>query len=758
MRRHFTFMLTFAAVFLSGVTGAAAVVVDPSKIGATSVEYKSSEQQSYVGVALAPGTRGNLQNAEIPVVTTKGKCDDLIPADLIRPSMPESGLCWHEGPVMHGNETFALVWDPQRLSFATTKEYVEQYLRNVADGSGTLTSPYAVTSQYTDSSGRAANASLYGGACDDFGAHGGSSCAFSSGPLLPGHEYTPKEGCPATGTNDFYSPEPRPEPSPEIEEGPNHVCLTDAQIKSEIATMVEQTGIIGHTQPGYTPLLVLLTPTGVETCLDAAGKLCSANGSLTPPEPQSTTQTTGGTLEGGEYKIEITYVTASGEGLPTVPETVTTSGSTSTITIESPPAANGAIGWYAYVTKPKAKVFYRQQSSPIAIGTSLTLTAPPVVGPEPKPNPYFCSYHAQVNVGGTKVDYVLQPWTAMTACDEPDAPHISLSKSFEPRKLETELGEQLVSPLSQSHIAAITDPEFSGWFALDGSEIDDDGCIPLSEGLDTVTVGGTGYVLRREFNNGWLTNSDLNVFRCAPSVVLEPKFVVPSPIEKSKVVEFDGSVSPSMLVVPAAGYAWEFGDGTTGTGPSVEHTYAQGGSYLVKLTLTDRGGNVASITQTVNVEPLPPPPPPPASSGTGTSSAISGPPAVPSLAAVAGPGGPTIFTLSALLIPESRKQLIRQGVALRASANEAADGVASISISASEARQAHIYFKRGESSVVVGRGTIKGLSAGAGTFHLRLSKSVMARLGRLSHVALTIELVALDRSGQRRTIAIAGHY
>jgi len=856
MRRCLCFILPFFVFLALAASGAQAVVLDMHAIGQSYVQTDTNgapyvpyptDQANYMGVALAPDTRGSLVNQNIPYVASSRPCTDpALPADLMRPNMPESGLCFHSGgKVMHGNETFALVWDPLRQSFATTKEYVEQFLKDVADGSGTLTSPYAVTPQYTDSSGRAANASLYGGACDDFGVHGGSACSFSSGPLLPGHEYTPAEGCPATGTNDFYTPEPRPEPSPELEEGPNHVCLTDAQLKSEITTMVEQTGIIGHTQPGYTPLLVLLTPTGVETCLDAAGKLCSANGILTPPEPKLTTTSTGGTVEAGKYQIEITYVTASGEGLPTVPETVTTSGSTSTITIKSPPPANGATGWHAYITQPNGKVFARQQPAPVAIGTSFTLTGPPAAGLEPEPNPYFCSYHSRVNVGGTEVDYVVQPWTAMTACDEPDAPQIQPGP-FEPRKLETELGEQLVSPLSQSHIAAVVNPELNGWFALDGSEINDNGCIPLKDGLDKATINGKSYVLRREFNNGWLLETDPYVYRCAPEVILEPKFVVPSPIDQGKVVEFDGSVSPSTLVVPAAGYAWEFGDGTTAVGPSVEHVYAKGGTYSVKLTLTDRGGNVRSITQTINVTG------PPVSAGlpvisdltslsasnvapgdtldvstgswigyptsytytyqwqecdaaggsctaiggataatytpvaaevghtlrvevtasneVGSGKATSQQSAVVSVLAApsAGPsaaggsqgasGASAQLNVRLELVPESLRALLRNGVALVATANEAADGVASISITRSEAKHAHIRYRPSQSVVVIGRGTVKGLVNGADHLHLRLSKQIAAKLKRLRRVVLTIQLKAVDSRGESQTVSATGRY
>ncbi len=47
--------------------------------------------------------------------------------------------------------------------------------------------------------------------------------------------------------------------------------------------MIDQTGILGRTQPGYKPVVTLLVPAGVETCMEPAAKLCSINGNLTPP-------------------------------------------------------------------------------------------------------------------------------------------------------------------------------------------------------------------------------------------------------------------------------------------------------------------------------------------------------------------------------------------------------------------------------------------------------------------------------------------
>ncbi|WP_354570324.1 PKD domain-containing protein [Glaciihabitans sp. UYNi722] len=59
-----------------------------------------------------------------------------------------------------------------------------------------------------------------------------------------------------------------------------------------------------------------------------------------------------------------------------------------------------------------------------------------------------------------------------------------------------------------------------------------------------------------------------------------------------------GSSDPDGTV---AGYAWAFGDGTTGTGVSTSHTYAVAGTYAVTLTATDNLGATATIDHQVAV-------------------------------------------------------------------------------------------------------------------------------------------------------------
>ena len=69
------------------------------------------------------------------------------------------------------------------------------------------------------------------------------------------------------------------------------------------------------------------------------------------------------------------------------------------------------------------------------------------------------------------------------------------------------------------------------------------------------------------------------------------------------VVRFDasGSTDDGGIV----GFAWEFGDGATGTGSIATHSYSAANTYVVSLTVTDGVGGTSTTTRTVVVSQLP---------------------------------------------------------------------------------------------------------------------------------------------------------
>ncbi len=150
---------------------------------------------------------------------------------------------------------------------------------------------------------------------------------------------------------------------------------------------------------------------------------------------------------------------------------------------------------------------------------------------------------------------------------------------------------------------------------------------------------------------------------CLTGISLVPQFTAPNTVNTGELVGFDGMESNITLnddigyskktgaeEAKYATYKWNFGDETEVTGvapgaPSLNspetspceapwkapcaastfHSYQNPGDYNVRLTVTDTGGNEASVTYPITVcSPAPaicPPPPPPPPTTTTTTSA-----------------------------------------------------------------------------------------------------------------------------------------
>jgi hypothetical protein len=78
-------------------------------------------------------------------------------------------------------------------------------------------------------------------------------------------------------------------------------------------------------------------------------------------------------------------------------------------------------------------------------------------------------------------------------------------------------------------------------------------------------------------------------------------FIGPSDPSIFDTVQFsDNSVDPAQAGIQAE--AWDFGDGTTGTGPAPTHRYAADGDYTASLTITTTDGRTASAQQVIHVQ------------------------------------------------------------------------------------------------------------------------------------------------------------
>ncbi|MEJ2241713.1 MAG: PKD domain-containing protein [Candidatus Bathyarchaeota archaeon] len=76
-------------------------------------------------------------------------------------------------------------------------------------------------------------------------------------------------------------------------------------------------------------------------------------------------------------------------------------------------------------------------------------------------------------------------------------------------------------------------------------------------------------------------------------------------IDKKKVISFDasGSYDPDGVIVS---YLWDFGDGTTGSGSIVNHSYSESGTYTTALTVIDDDGGTDRVFVTKVIADQPP--------------------------------------------------------------------------------------------------------------------------------------------------------
>jgi hypothetical protein len=676
-------------------------------------------------------------------------------------------------PVLPANKTYAIYWDPTDNYHGDWQGVINTFFQNMGASSGSLASVYAVDAQYTDASNQHADyASTFQGAYTDTDPYPLSGKCSDPHPL-EGNNYPWDE--PAAIT-----------------------CITNTQIETELKLF-----IAGHKlHTGMGTIYYLLTPPGVTVCLDGGGPEghCSDyhQSIYIFGESQLQKETKENEERESYEKSFCSYHSDINPGSPV-------NGGPGTILYAAIPWIAGGLadghindevsgydcqdGGFNPSSKPieeKEKVKERKIES----------------AKEKEEHPKNAEELQKQEEERIKAEILEGPHQ-----QEPNQVPCPSSDGY----CDTGLADLIISQIGSEQQNIVTDPLLDSWKDPSGDEVTDE-CRNFFAGggvggsvianpetfagtLFNQTLGGGAYYLNDSFNLAALKLPYPGI-PCRGGIDLEPKFTAPNTVNSGEVVGFDGMESYLTLnegtaytgstpKVTYATYKWNFGDGSpevTGFAPgaptqnspeatpcptwltpcaaSVFHSYQYGGTYEVTLTVTDTGGNVASVTEPIKVDG----PANPAGKGSGgsgsepgggssstpgtTSPATSttGSTTTPSTTPPAKPiPGPVA---SAAVLSRSLTTALKKGLVIGYSVNEQVAGQFQVLLAASIAKRIGLHGAPAtdmppgsEPAIVIGKAILITTKGGRNAVKIEFGKKTAAKLHKLRSVTLTIRLV-----------------
>jgi len=645
-------------------------------------------------------------------------------------------------PVVHGNDTYAVYWDPMNQYHGDWQHLINTFLHAVGADSGSLKNVFAVDTQYTDRSNRPASYhSTFRGA------------------------YTDTDGYPSPGCTD-----PHP-----LEAGDAITCLTDQQLREELDKFIVQ----HHLQTGMGPIFYLLTPPGVTVCLDAGGPLghcsdytgpsggvsyqnsfCSYHSDINPDA----------TPVGDEKTVLYAAIPWTAGGL----------GDGHLAPGNAKPAFDCQDGGFDPTSKPiekKEKAKERTEKEKEEFEAKTAEERRKIEEAEIREGPH----QQEPNQG--------QCPSRDGYCDAGLPDLIVNQIAVEQQNVTT---DPLLGSWQDTAGNEVTD-ECRNFFA-NGSRGAHSlgGSVTANEetGAGTLaneTIGGGAYYLNDTFSFAGLFYGGVP---CVGAINLAPEFTAPNPVNAGDVVGFDGMESYVDLgrgvKYTASGeaqtsyptFTWSFGDGTpnvSGYAPgappanspatspceapwqapcaaSTFHAYQYGGTYTATLTVKDVGGNTTSVTHTITV--VGPPPPPPSGPGAGSAgSSATGGAGSSTKPAVPGP----VATQSVL--SSSLSRTLRKGLVVRYSVNQQATGHFEVLLAASVAHRIGLHpplalgLPAGTPpQVVIAKALLVSNGAGRNTLRIQFGKITAKRLRRLHKVSLLLRLNLRNAGGGTTTV------
>lgn len=356
------------------------------------------------------------------------------------PASSPDPLTSHGGTVLHSNKSFAVFWLPPGESYSSPsyESLIERFFVDVSTDRGKQSNVYSVDAQYDDTTANAAYNSSYGGSLAD------RTHAFQSGACTPA-----------------------------ISADAAEPCVTDTELQAEVAYARTQPGV----PQGQDTIYFIYLPEHVVTCSDAGG-------------------------------------------------------------IRSPNCSDSTGAGY-------------------------------------------CAYHSNTTSGNYLYANMLDDVSSSCRNGQPSPNDPSV--------------DPVLSSTSHEHNETITDPYGDAWYVTAPGQPDDgyengDKCAYTygsQSGNANQQIGGNQYELQQEWSN---TDAGCVQTYDSPSDSTQPLAgftASPATLDKNGTVSFDAGSQSSDSGGTSLTYAWDFGDGTTGSGQTTTHQYTAAGRHLVTVTLTD---------------------------------------------------------------------------------------------------------------------------------------------------------------------------
>ncbi|HEY5287380.1 MAG TPA: PKD domain-containing protein [Solirubrobacteraceae bacterium] len=690
--------------------------------------------------------------------------------------------------IVNSSKVYAIYWDPTDHYHGDWQGVIDTFLQKMGAASNSIGGVFAVDAQYTDKANEhALYKSTFEGAYTDTDAYPVSGCVDPQ-PMNPfdliGAETAPE--------SHQFAP----------------ICITDNQIQEELAAFISQHGL----PKGMGSIFYLMTPPGVTVCLDAGGPNghCSDfEGEIDEIEADEKARETA-EKEKKVYPESENYKSYKRSfcSYHSDMDASNSSGGDNTILYGMIPWTAGGLG-DGHLPFDETTAYECQDG-----------------GYDPSSKPP--GKHEEKKEKGTreiKEDLEKSPEEQgkIAEAELLEGPHPQEPNQVKCPSLDgfcdTGLADLIVNQIAVEQQNIVTDPLLDGWQDPHGNEATDecrDWFAPVEGGnvgaqeetfagtLFNQTLAGGSYYLNTAFNLSALKLPYPGI-PCISGVALLPQFTAPNPVNAGETVGFDGMESDLSLGAdtvfspsgePHIGYAtytWNFGDGSApvvgyapgaplvnspGVSPcgaaqweapcagSAYHSYKYGGTYEVTLTVTDVGGNTATVKEPITVigpeptpEPTPTPTPAPGPAPAPTPSTAPGSSGSTGSPGGSGSTGTTATTpppvLGASVTSKSLKKALNSGLPVRYTTNEQVAGNIEVLLESSTAKRLGIKGATATGlpagtpkSIIVGTAVLVTTKAGQGTIRVKFTSRAAARLKHVRKLKVTLRLFARNASRQ----------